>query len=191
MSSRRHQQQPTPGVNLGLIITPMLDMSFQILSFFIMVYHPSALEGHISGSLAPPEITAVKAKENNPMDIIPPSVPEELLLPEIQEAPTVLVTADRENQGQPAKIYLKRDKTQTEPAEVADAVTTNWKQAQADLARELRRVKNDAGDQSNIKIEADGELRQEFVMAVYDICKHSGFPKVHFVPPPQLRKTEK
>src|SRR5947209_19095011 len=27
-----------------LPITPMLDMSFQILFFFVMIYHPSALE---------------------------------------------------------------------------------------------------------------------------------------------------
>src|SRR6266704_1912795 len=30
-----------------LPITPMLDMSFQILFFFVMTYHPSALEGQL------------------------------------------------------------------------------------------------------------------------------------------------
>src|SRR5438477_1242086 len=55
------------GVQLGLIITPMLDMSFQLLAFFIMTYHPSALEGHIPGSLVPPEYVAKKSKDNNPM----------------------------------------------------------------------------------------------------------------------------
>jgi biopolymer transport protein ExbD len=198
MSSRRHQQQPTPGVNLGLIITPMLDMSFQILSFFIMTYHPSALEGHISGSLAPPEKTAQKSKENLTPDLIPPSVPEELLLPEIQEAPTVTVKTNRDDPGKPAKVYLTRDKTQTEPAEVADATTAEaeqfdqkWKQAKKELSHELRRLKKDAADQGDIKMQCDGELRQEYVMEVYDICKQAGFPRIHFVPPPQLRKTEK
>ncbi len=42
-------------VNLGIIITPMLDMAFQLLAFFVMTYHPSALEGHIMGELLPPE----------------------------------------------------------------------------------------------------------------------------------------
>ncbi len=191
MSSRRHQPHPAGGVNLGLIITPMLDMSFQILSFFIMTYHPSALEGHIAGSLAPPEKVATKAPENVQLDLIPPSVDPEQLLPEIQEAPTVIVKAGGNDPGSPAKVYLKRDKTQTDPAEVADALTTNWKQAKQDLTRELHRVKKDVSDQSNIKIEADGDLRQEFVLEVYDICKQSGFPKIHFVPPPNLRNTEK
>lgn len=191
MSSRRHQPHPAGGVNLGLIITPMLDMSFQILSFFIMTYHPSALEGHIAGSLAPPEITATKSKDNVTPDLIPPSVPEEMLLPEIQEAPTVIVKVGGNEPGAAAKIYLKRDKTQTDAAEVADAATTNWKQAKQDLTRELHRVKKEVGDQNNIKIEADGDLRQEYVLEVYDICKQSGFPKIHFVPPPLLRNTEK
>ena len=50
-----HHKKPEAGSEVTLPITPMLDMSFQILSFFIMTYHPSALEGHIPGSLAPPE----------------------------------------------------------------------------------------------------------------------------------------
>ena len=51
---KRHNDPGVAGVNLGLIITPMLDMSFQILAFFIMTYHPSALEGNIDGKLLPP-----------------------------------------------------------------------------------------------------------------------------------------
>ena len=39
------------GPNLNPIITPMLDMAFQLMAFFIMTYHPSALEGHIDGKL--------------------------------------------------------------------------------------------------------------------------------------------
>ena len=59
------------GVQLSLIVTPMLDMSFQILAFFIMTYHPSALEGHIPGSLVPPE--SVAKKSDNP-NIIPTTI---------------------------------------------------------------------------------------------------------------------
>ena len=32
---------------------------------------------------------------------------------------------------------------------------------------------------------------QEFVIDVYDTCKHAGFSKIHFVPPPIARQTEK
>ena len=34
-----------------LPITPMLDMAFQLLTFFIMTYRPSALEGHMDLTL--------------------------------------------------------------------------------------------------------------------------------------------
>ncbi len=186
MSSHRKSPTGSAGVNLGLIITPMLDMSFQILSFFIMTYHPSALEGHIPGSLAPPEITATKGKENVAADIIPPSVPEDMLLPEIQEAMTVIVKTA--GAGQPDKLLLKR-KIDPAAEQIADA-NVNWEQAKKDLKGRLRQFKTDSGG-DNIKIEADADLRQEFVMDVYDVCKLSGFSKIHFVPPPLLRQAEK
>ena len=79
MSHKRRKIPTAPGVQLGLIITPMLDMSFQILAFFIMTYHPSALEGHIPGSLVPPEDFAKKSKDNveKPQENLL-SVPEDL-----------------------------------------------------------------------------------------------------------------
>ena len=39
------------GLSLGLIITPMLDMSFQLLAFFIMTFKPAPTEGHIAMTL--------------------------------------------------------------------------------------------------------------------------------------------
>jgi biopolymer transport protein ExbD len=42
------------GVNLGLIITPMLDMAFQLLAFFVMTYHPPVNVGFVEGDLLPP-----------------------------------------------------------------------------------------------------------------------------------------
>ncbi len=186
MSKHRHQEQGASGVNLGLIITPMLDMSFQILSFFIMTYHPSALEGHIPGSLAPPEVTATKSKETAAVDIIPESVPEDMLIPEIQEAMTVIVKTAGD--GKPDKLLLKR-KIDPAPQQIADA-NISWDKARGDLKGQLKQFKKDTGG-DDIKIEADSDLRQEFVMDVYDVCKLSGFSKIHFVPPPLLRQSEK
>src|SRR6266542_2828032 len=116
------------GVQLSLIVTPMLDMSFQILAFFIMTYHPSALEGHIPGSLVPPENFAKKSKDNtnlNPNENLL-SVPEEELLPELQDAITVKVKAIQKGQeigsrteGSPAQIFIKTT-LETEPEMIAD-----------------------------------------------------------------------
>src|SRR5438552_16226597 len=68
MSKKHKIVHGAGGVNLGLIITPMLDMSFQILSFFIMTYHPSALEAHVNGKLVPPSKPLIHGKQNVPQD---------------------------------------------------------------------------------------------------------------------------
>jgi biopolymer transport protein ExbD len=188
--ARHKNQEAGGGVNLGLIITPMLDMSFQILSFFIMTYNPSALEGHIPGSLVPPETVATKGKETQAAETIPQSIPEDQLLPELAEAITVKVKAAAPGQGggdrldgQPAQILIKRT-TDTQPKVVAD-VTASLEQGLKQLEAELKTIQKEAGaEKANIKLEGDGELKQQYVMQVYDVCKRAGFTKVHFVPPP-------
>jgi hypothetical protein len=64
MAHRRVHEEEDPGINLGSVITPMLDMSFQLLAFFIMIYHPSALEVPIDDRLLPkrPPLEEVKRK---------------------------------------------------------------------------------------------------------------------------------
>src|SRR5438132_13480245 len=95
MSRKGHKPAGPPGVQLGLIITPMLDMAFQILAFFIMTYHPSALEAHIPGNLAPPEDFAKKNPKDakkDPVDPLP-SLDESELNPELDAAITVKIRA--------------------------------------------------------------------------------------------------
>jgi len=186
---RSHKEHVPGGVNLGLIITPMLDMSFQILSFFIMTYNPSALEGHIPGSLAPPLEISKNAPENKVDDVL--SVDPAEILAEVQDAITVIVKASETKPGEPSKISIQR-KTAPAPEQIEDAGATSWKQARTALATELKRLNQDgAVEKANIKIAADADLQQQYVMEVYDICKQSGFPKIHFVPPPLTRNADK
>jgi len=42
-----------PAVDVALPITPMLDMSFQLLSFFILTFHPMPTEGQLAVTLPP------------------------------------------------------------------------------------------------------------------------------------------
>ncbi len=183
------------GVQLGLIITPMLDMSFQILAFFIMTYHPSSLEKNIPGSLVPPEDFAKQSKDKNnitPND--PLSIPEEDLNPELDAAVTVKVRAVMKGDetkwlvlGSPRQI-LVRTAIETEQQLIADVdgKDTTVDAALKKLDRELKAMVGKGSTKANLKIAPDGDLRQEYVMAVYDTCKNAGFSKVHFVPPPVL-----
>lgn len=187
------------GVQLGLIITPMLDMSFQILAFFIMTYHPSALEGHIPGSLVPPENFAKKSKDNNPAVPQDPvlSVPEDELLPELQESITVRIKSVGKGQeqgmlveGAPAQLFLKTAQ-ETNDQMIYDLITSTAKDPIKDAmgtldSRLKEMLKKGTTNKANLKIAADGDTRQQYIMAVYDTCKKAGFDKLHFVPPPVL-----
>ena len=51
----RRRRQGTDFVEPDLPITPMLDMSFQLLAFFIMTFKPAPTEGQIAMSLPPAE----------------------------------------------------------------------------------------------------------------------------------------
>src|SRR5580700_4022691 len=115
MSHKKKKSGSPGGVNLGLIITPMLDMSFQILAFFIMTYHPAAMEGHIPGSLVPPEDFAKKSKDNVPTPDLTPSITDDLLDPSLNDAVTVVVKSvmkDDKNsgdriEGSPSQIFIR------------------------------------------------------------------------------------
>src|SRR5208283_5160419 len=92
--SRKRAANPAPqGVQLGMIVTPMLDMSFQILAFFIMTYHPSALEAHIPGSLVP-DNPAIRDPNKPPIPMPEIPVPaEDKLLAGLEDAITVKIKA--------------------------------------------------------------------------------------------------
>jgi biopolymer transport protein ExbD len=63
--ARRTRAEEPEGVQLGLFITPMLDMAFQLMAFFLVIFHPIR-EGSIRGELLPP--TEVAAKGSGPAD---------------------------------------------------------------------------------------------------------------------------
>src|SRR5947208_10462967 len=70
--------EPSMSVEINKVITPMLDMAFQIFAFFIVIYHPSQLEGQMLLSLP----DAAQAKAAKPEDARPDqAAPGALQLP--------------------------------------------------------------------------------------------------------------
>jgi biopolymer transport protein ExbD len=174
--SARIKQHGAGGVNLGLIVTPMLDMSFQILAFFIMTYHPSALEGHLAGSLA--------AREGG-SPLRPPAIEEVFVDPDLlADVPTVIVKTSGVTPGTPDKLLVKTAMDGA-PRQIADA-TMKWSRARDELGRELKSLRKQIDAvKGSVRIEADAEMRQEYVLQVYDVCKEAGYGQIHFVPPPR------
>ena len=64
---RRRRGLPTSNVEPDLPITPMLDMSFQLLAFFITTYNPTPTEGHLDVGL-PAEKGSQSTKLPDPTD---------------------------------------------------------------------------------------------------------------------------
>ena len=63
----RRRRQGTDFVEPDLPITPMLDMSFQLLAFFIMTFKPAPTEGQIAMTL-PKEEGGPAIAMPNPFD---------------------------------------------------------------------------------------------------------------------------
>jgi biopolymer transport protein ExbD len=189
MSRKKHASVAGGGVNLSYIITPFLDMSFQLLAFFIMTYHPSALEGHIDGKLVPPSDVAIHTNKPVPTNELPPDSD-----PDLAETFLVIIKSvakgqqeGNRNDGEPSRILLKQPQDTT-PATIADSDGTldeGLKKLEAELKRLL---KQPGAVKSNIKIEGDGDLKHMYVMRVYDVCKLSGYQNISFVAPKFQRK---
>lgn len=192
---RKHSKGPTE-IQLGTIITPMLDMAFQMLAFFIMTYHPSALEGHVDGDLLPPTKASTKGPKTEMKDDLPldtePDLTQVLMVQikaVVSAEKTRLADGKEEirNPGQASRILLKRPES-LEPDLVADSQIT-FKDGLRRLKGELEKFRNErkkTEEKTDIKIEADGDLMHQYAMEVFDICKVAGFQNVKLVAPPDL-----
>src|SRR5579864_5826574 len=161
------------GVNLGIIITPMLDMAFQVLAFFIMTYHPSALEGHFDVKMLPPEKVAAKGKEDTSKDPPTDAPPEltDVLLVQVKAVGKGQQEGTR-TEGDPSRIELKRPED-TNPETIADlGADISYEDGLKKLGAELKKFLEDPSHtKANIKIAPDPELKQRYTLALYDACK--------------------
>jgi biopolymer transport protein ExbD len=167
MTTRRKTES---GPEPTLPVTPMLDMAFQLLAFFVMTYHPSDLEGQMELSLPSEAITKAKDKE----DIKPDAPVDKDQDLNLSANLTVIVRTQRDNvnNGIISGISLQDD-AGTAPVDTLDK-----------LREELKRRSATVANKENIKIQADSKLKWEEVINVMDVCQQAGFKNISFVPPP-------
>src|SRR4051794_13625176 len=91
MSARRRKGEPPSEVVLP--ITPMLDMAFQLLTFFILTYHPSGMEGQMDLSLPSEDTKAAQKKE----DVNPTSKPDKDQAIDLPADLTVVIRTQQDN----------------------------------------------------------------------------------------------
>jgi biopolymer transport protein ExbD len=168
-------------------ITPMLDMTFQLLFFFLLNYHPSALEGQMDLALPTDKPAVAEKNESVPLDkdIGDPDDPEEP--PEV----TVIIKAiqgdDPNTLGQISEIsvQLKEGKT-TIPPPGAEEPGDPMKLWMAKLQDHLKNVRETLGNKNDVILKGERRLRWQYVVKVRDACQKAGFRNAHFSPPPDL-----
>jgi biopolymer transport protein ExbD len=160
------------GVEPALPITPMLDMAFQLLAFFIFAYHPSDLEGQMDFTL--PSETSPGA--TNRPDVIPDSRPEGDRI-DLPSNLTVMVRTQQDgiHNGIISALSVQND-SGTEQVD-------NLEQ----LKKHLEKLRTTVEHKDAIKIQADGKLKWDGVVQVMDACHAAGFQNISFVPPPDHR----
>ena len=186
MRRRRDKTGDMQGVDLGIIITPMLDMAFQLLAFFIMTYHPPAREAVIDGTLLPAAVTQQRPG-TKPGTNVDPVIKTKLRI--IVRAVPLKKAADQPLQpGQPTSISLERPPFQIklvavvkQPGGKADDVPADWGAALKALADELAASLRDPLTMNlELSIDADRPLRYGYVIAVREVAEASGYKKIGF-----------
>ena len=164
-------RRPTSGEQsrVEVAITPMLDMTFQLLFFFLLNYHPSALEGQMSMAL-PAEKQEAKA----------------------QSAEQVNAANDAEEEALPADLTIKV-KTQNDGVNngISTQIVLQGREGDQevknldDLLAKLKEAKTNGGLQNanDIRIQPDSKLSWASVLKVMDVCAKADF-QVGFGAPP-------
>lgn len=146
-------------------ITPMLDMTFQLLFFFMLFYHPSALEGQMSMALPAEKQEAKAAKAE---DVTAANDAEDDQLPADL---TVQLKAPNSGSRTPF-VLVGREGPQD--VENLNDLLTRLKQAKADGS-----LKN----ADDITIKPDSKIDWKSVLEAMDVCTKAGF-HVGFGAPP-------
>jgi len=170
--SHKKRKMETDEVVADLPITPMLDMSFQLLSFFIMTFHPTATEGQIAMTLPP----AVEGGGSSNPDIT-------------AEQPKKYVVRVAANEvGQIAQMTFREEGSPDDGGENLGADINVFRaKIKALSTAERKRIDAAAAKQSKIPppkltLELGDKLLQEYVIGLFDAAVQADFSDIAPVP---------
>jgi biopolymer transport protein ExbD len=172
MSGRRRNDGPAPEVQLP--ITPMLDMAFQLLAFFIFTYHPSGLETQMDLALPANEAKAKDKESVNPNVESHPTPDIDLPV----DLTVIVTTPDGPNRGDIASVdLLEAQGGRTSIPGPVEKLLPN-------LTEVLTKKKTEiASGRDAIKLQADKDIRWAKIVAVMDSCRSAGYKDISFAMP--------
>jgi biopolymer transport protein ExbD len=181
------QKKTDPGIEVALPIVPMLDMSFQLLFFFIITFNPGKLDGQMTMNL--PASGEAKAKDQSQVDPSKPpdvelEIPSDFVVAvKSYESNLTLVIRDSEKVYEVGKIDGLDRKTRDDQRVAVDELMGKLS---AMLKEKLEEKKKDNPGKAsdNVKIEANSAMRYSTLVSVMDACLKAGYQQVGFAPPP-------
>jgi biopolymer transport protein ExbD len=140
-----------------LPITPMLDMTFQLLFFFIVSFHPADAEGAVGMTL--PADKAPFGLAPLPPGAVAPAMPSDL---------TVTVRAHADGSISALGVRTAEGKENT-----VDGL--------AGLKKYLKAKR--PGMKDSLRIQGDAGLKVRALIEVMDTCRDAGFGKINLASP--------
>ena len=162
--SRKHRRNPSGDVELNM--AAMLDMAFQLLTFFILTFKPAPIEGQVQLRMPPPMALP------NPNGKSAPGQTESKDLVAGHDTLSIFLTAD--DQGKLASIFIDKNE-----------VLVDSDGSLRSFDRDLKKALNDQGAATpyeQVLIQVGSKLHYDQLMKIIDVCTHQtmhGDPKQH------------
>ena len=184
--SNKHRTEDKP-TEVTLPITPMLDMAFQLMFFFLATFKPSsAMEGQMDLSL--PAKSEAAAKDPKKVSEKTESHTEEVDIP-ADFTITLHGLKDPRNKGQVTGMEVKGSQG------ISETITGSRDDREKQLSEKLvsakpkdPKTKEGKVRSATVRMEADSNLRWAEVVRIMDVCYKAGY-QVSFAKPPDLGLT--
>ncbi len=190
----RREHDPALETDLGRVIVPMLDMSFQLLFFFVATFNPGRAEGKMSLSLpASGQAKAASMQDVDPTQLSSPDLDlksDLVVRVSSHEDSFSLSLGSAENKDKDEAIGALRGLT---PQTRKDEIGKLMDQLREKLATKLKDKRDTDGPDATIpiKIEANKKTKHADVVAVMDACLLPAASKSVSRPRPTWRSDHK
>ena len=154
----------TDHVESDLPITPMLDMSFQLLAFFIMTFKPSPTEAQIAMTFPPPDGGKW-------------TIPD----PFSDKPARFIVHVESTETGTIRSIAIREEGSPVEGKDLGSDLGNYFKE----LKSQNEQLK---GKPAKLVMEIDGNLLEDYVVKLLDHAMRAGFSDISPVPADKSRR---